>query len=161
MESYQNLPNPMIEKKGIVSEKFLDLNIQSFWDACQYIHNLPYRYKSRRDDILIIFKEGVGSCTTKHAVIATLAEELDIPVYKKIGIYEMNEDLVSDTQLILDKYYLPYLPMIHCCLEYDSYWVDLTEGNNNGKNHAIDEFLYVEKVIPNISEKDEYQRGRD
>jgi hypothetical protein len=32
----------------------------------------------------------------------------------------------------------------------------LTEGNNNGKNHSIEEFLYTEKVIPNISEKDEY-----
>ena len=30
--------------------------------------------------------------------------------------------------------------MIHCFLIYDSYRVDLTEGNNNGKNHSIEEF---------------------
>ena len=36
------------------------------------------------------------------------------------------------------------------------YRVDLTEGNNNGKNRSIEEFLFTEKVIPNFSEKDEY-----
>jgi hypothetical protein len=46
--------------------------------------------------------------------------------------------------------------MIHCFLIYDSYRVDLTEGNNNGKNHSLEEFLFTEKVIPNFSEKDEY-----
>jgi hypothetical protein len=73
-----------------------------------------------------------------------------------VGIYAMNEEIVTCTNQILDKYHLPYLPMIHCFLIYDDYRVDLTEGNNNGKNHSIEEFLFTEKVIPNISEKDEY-----
>ena len=46
--------------------------------------------------------------------------------------------------------------MVHCFLVYQNYGVDLTEGNNNGKNEPIDEFLYTEAVIPNISAKDEY-----
>ena len=46
--------------------------------------------------------------------------------------------------------------MIHCYLIYDSIRVDLTDGNNNGKNHSIEDFLFTKKVIPNISEKDEY-----
>jgi hypothetical protein len=156
MDSYTVLPNPIIDKKGILSEKFTSLKIKNFWEACTYVHNIPYGYNSTTDDILILFKEGYGSCTTKHAIIATLAEELNIPVYKMIGIYAMNEEIVTGTNLILDKYHLPYLPMIHCFLIYDSYRVDLTEGNNNGKNRSIEEFLFTEKVIPNISEKDEY-----
>ena len=156
MDSYTVFPNSLIHKKGIISEKFIDLKIKNFWDACVYIHDIPYGYNSTIDDILIVFKEGYGSCTTKHAVIATLAEELSIPVHKMIGIYAMNEEIVTGTNLILGKYHLPYLPMIHCFLIYDSYRVDLTEGNNNGKNRAIEEFLFTEKVIPNISEKDEY-----
>ena len=106
--------------------------------------------------MLILFKEGYGSCTTKHEVIATLAQELNIPVYKMIGIYAMNEELVSGTQQILEKHKLPYLPMIHCFLLYNSQYVDLTSGNNNGKNKEVTEFLYTEKVQSNISEKDEY-----
>jgi hypothetical protein len=156
MDSYTVLPNPIIDKKGIISENFTNMGIKTFWEACVYVHALPYGYNSTTDDILILFKEGYGSCTTKHAVIATLAEELSIPVHKMIGIYSMNEEVVTGTNLILDKYHLPYLPMIHCFLVYDSYQVDLTEGNNNGKNHSIEEFLFTEKVIPNFSEKDEY-----
>jgi hypothetical protein len=156
MENYRVFPNPVIRKKGIISEQFVNLNIKSFWNACKYVYELPYGYNSTTEDILILFKEGYGSCTTKHAVIATLAEELDIPIDKTIGIYAMNEDLVTGTDRILEKYHLPYLPMNHCFLTYESFRVDLTEGNNNGKNHAIEEFLYTEKVIPNISEKNEY-----
>ncbi|MCU0851056.1 MAG: hypothetical protein MUC80_07305 [Candidatus Thermoplasmatota archaeon] len=156
MDSYTVLPNPIIDKKGIISEKFTNLKIKNFWDACTYVHDIPYGYNSTTDDLLILFKEGYGSCTTKHTVIATLAEELGIPVYKMVGIYEMNEEIVTGTNRILEKYHLPYLPMIHCFLVYYSSRVDLTEGNDNGKNHSIEELLFTEKVAPNISEKDEY-----
>lgn len=156
MDPYSVLPNPKIDKKGIISEQFISLKIKNFQNACVYVHNLPYGYNSKTDDILILFKEGYGSCTTKHAVIATLAEELNIPIYKMIGIYAMTDDIVTGTNQILEKYRLPYLPMIHCFLIYGSYKVDLTEGNNNGKNRSIEEFFFTEKVIPNFSEKDEY-----
>jgi hypothetical protein len=156
MDSYTVFPDSTIYKKGIVSEMFLNLKIKTFFEACVYVHEVPYGYNSLRDDVLILFKEKIGSCTTKHAVIATLAEELNIPIHKMIGIYSMNEEIVTGTNLILEKYHLPYLPMIHCYLIYNLYRVDLTEGNSNGKNWTIEEFLFTEKVAPNISEKDEY-----
>jgi len=156
MDKYTVFPNPTIGKKGIISKKFISLKIRNFLDACSYVHQLPYGYNSKTEDILILFKEDYGSCTTKHAVIATLAEELNIPIFKTVGIYAMNEEIITGTNRILEKYHLPYLPMIHCFLVFDSYRVDLTEGNNNGKNYSIEEFLYTDKVIPNISEKDEY-----
>jgi hypothetical protein len=156
MDPYTVFPNCPLSRKGIISEEFIRLKIKDFWGACSYVHELPYGYNSTTDDILILFKEGYGSCTSKHAVIATLAEELNIPVYKKVGIYAMNEEVVTGAHRILEKYHLPYLPMNHCFLVYTSYRVDLTEGNNNGKNHPIEDFLFTEKVIPNITEKDEY-----
>ena len=156
MDSYTVFPNPVISKQGIISETFVTLGLTRFWDACNYVHELPYGYNSSTADILILFKEGYGSCTTKHAVIATLALELGLPVEKTVGVYAMDEELVNGTNRILERYRLPYLPMIHCFLTYSSYRVDLTEGNVNGKNHSLEEFLYTEKVVPNISEKDEY-----
>ncbi|MCK4370847.1 MAG: hypothetical protein KAW03_07250, partial [Candidatus Lokiarchaeota archaeon] len=36
------------------------------------------------------------------------------------------------------------------------YRFDLTEGNCNGKNTTIEEFIHEEKVNPFISRKDEY-----
>ena len=156
MDKITVFPDKEITSTGVVSDKFLSLGVKTFVDACLYFHELPYGYNSSKDDILIVFKEKMGTCTTKHSVIATLAEELDLLVTKTICIYAMVEEIVTGTNAILEKYNLPYVPMVHCFLEYDRFKVDLTEGNNNGKNRSIDEFLYTEKVIPHISQKEEY-----
>ena len=121
---------------------------------------LPYGYNSNRDDLLILFKEKIGSCTTKHAVIATLAKELDLSIDKHIGIYAMDDKIVTGSDQILKTYGLPYLPMLHCFLVFQDRRVDLTEGNRNGKNRPINHFLWTQKVTPNILAKDEYRRYR-
>jgi len=98
----------------------------------------------------------MGTCTTKHAIIAGLAEELGIPLYKNVGIYKFTEKISTGTDKILKKYNLPYVPMIHCFLVYKDFRFDLTEDNCNGKNTHIDEFIHIEKVDPFISSKNEY-----
>jgi len=150
------LPDKSISNAGIISAEFLSLGIESFKEACRYVHELPYGYNTDRDDLMILFKENKGTCTTKHAVIATLAEELDLPIVKNIGIYGMTEEIVTGTNEILAKYSLPYVPMVHCFLVYGEYLVDLSEGNDNGKNRSIEEFLFTQQVEPKISAKDEY-----
>jgi hypothetical protein len=160
MEKFTILPDKPISDFGTISKKFLSLGIHTFIDACRYVHRLPYGYNSDPDDLMILFKENKGTCTTKHAVIATLADELDLPIEKNVGIYAMTEEIVTGTNKILKKYHLPYVPMIHCYLVYGKYRVDLSEGNNNGKNRPIEEFLYSQQVEPNISEKDEYMLYR-
>ncbi|MGA9235868.1 MAG: hypothetical protein WBV91_13665 [Desulfobacterales bacterium] len=156
MDKFTVFPNATIKASGPVSGKFLSLGISGFIDACRYVHELPYGYNSDRDDLMILFKEKLGSCTTKHAVIATLAEEFGLPIKKAIGIYAMTEEIVTGARKILDTFGLPYVPMLHCFLVYGKNRVDLTEGNNNGKKRSLEDFLYTKKVIPNISGKDEY-----
>ena len=160
MDEISVFPSKEITNVGIIAEKFLSLGIDSFQDACRYVHQLPYGYNSNKDDLMILFQEKMGTCTTKHMVIATLAKELHLPITKTICIYAMTEEIVTGTDTILNKYDLPYVPMIHCFLEYDQYRVDLTEGNQNGKNRSIEEFLYTQKVIPDITAKDEYRLYR-
>jgi hypothetical protein len=156
MDKIDVFPNAPIAGEGLVAGEFKRLGIDRFHDACRYVHQLPYGYNSDRDDLLILFKEGFGSCTTKHAVIATLAKELSLPVVKNIGVYAMTEKIVTGTEDVLREFGLPYLPMVHCFLAYDDFRVDLTEGNRNGKNCAINAFLFTGQVVPNISAKDEY-----
>lgn len=156
MEKYSVLPDKPITEAGPVTKKFLELGIESFHTACRYVHELPYGYNSNREDVMILFQENKGSCTTKHGVIATLAEELGLSVGKTVGIYALTEDIVTGADQVLSKYALPYLPLVHCYLESGGHRVDLTEGNNNGKNKPLDEFLYTEKVDPMISGKNEY-----
>jgi hypothetical protein len=156
MDKFTVFPEKSIIGAGPVALAFLDLGIQSFQDACRYVHALPYGYNSDRDDLMILFKEKRGTCTTKHAVIATLAAELGLPITRGVGIYPMTEVIVTGADRILAEYSLPYVPMIHCFLEYGNCRVDLTEGNRNGKNRPIDYFLYTDRVEASISARDEY-----
>jgi len=156
MNPFKVFPDRTISEAGSVSKAFLDLGIRSFQNACRYVNELPYGYNSDRDDLMILFKEKMGTCTTKHAVIATLAAELGLPITRGVGIYPMTEAIVTGADKILSEYGLPYVPMIHCFLEYGDYRVDLTEGNRNGKNRPIDVFLYTNRVEAAISAKDEY-----
>lgn len=160
MVYYEVLPDKIIAAVGPISRTFLELGIRHFQQACGYVHALPYGYNSDRDDPMTLFRENRGSCTTKHAVIALLAAELDLAIEKNICIYPMTERLVTGTRTILDKYHLPYVPMIHCFLAFQGHRVDLTEGNRNGKNGPIEDLLYTETVAADISEKDEYLRYR-
>ncbi len=156
MDSYNKIPNAEIKDKGEISKKFLELGITSFREACEYVHNIEYGYNSNYDDKMIFFKERKGTCTTKHAVITGLAEELNIPLYKYVGVYKFTEEISTGANKILEKYKLPYVPIVHCFLMYKDYRFDLTEGNCNGKNTTIEEFIHEEKVNPFISRKDEY-----
>ena len=156
MDSYDKIPDAEIEDKGEISKKFLELGITSFRKACEYVHNIEYGYNSDYDDKMIFFKENKGSCTSKHAVITGLAEELNIPLYKYVGVYKFTNETSTGTNEILKKYDLPYVPMVHCFLVYKDYRFDLTEGNCNGKNTTIEEFIHEEKVNPFISRKKEY-----
>jgi hypothetical protein len=156
MNPFTEFPDKEITEAGPISKTFLGLAIRSFLEACRYVHALPYGYNSDRDDLMILFKEKMGTCSTKHAVIATLAAELGLRVTRGVGIYAMTEAIVTGTDKILAEYSLPYVPMIHCFLEYGHHRVDLTEGNHNGKNRPIDGFLYTDRVAAAISAKDEY-----
>ncbi len=156
MDSYDKLPDAEINPVGELSIKFLDLGIKTFRGACDYVHTIDYGYNTNYDDKMIFFKEKKGTCTTKHAVIAGLAEELEIPLYKHVCIYKFTEDITTGVDEILKKFEIPYIPMVHCFLVYESYRFDLTDGNHNGKKKPIDDCIHSERVDPFISRKDEY-----
>jgi len=156
MDSYEYLPDKEIEPLGDISKKFLELGIKSFKDACVYVHNIEYGYNSNYDDKMIFFKENKGSCTSKHATIAGLAQELDIPLYKYVSVYKFTEEITTGAKEILEKYKVPYVPMVHCFLVYEKYRFDLTEGNYNGKKQPVDKHIYSVKVDAFISRKNEY-----
>lgn len=156
MDSFTVFPDKPIRDAGPISRTFLGLGVATFHDACRRVRGMPYGYNSNRDDPMTLFTEGRGSCTTKHAVIALLAMELGIPVEKRVGVYAMTEDLVDGAGEIARRHGLPHVPMIHCFLASGPHRVDLTEGNRNGKNRAVDVFLHQERVSPDISEKEEY-----
>ncbi|MEL6930534.1 MAG: hypothetical protein AAFO95_18150 [Cyanobacteria bacterium J06600_6] len=145
------LPNPNISPAGIVSQKFCQLNLTTFHQACHWVKNLPYGSNSSNQDSLIIFQEAKATCTNKHGIISRLAAELNLEIYKNLGFYQLNDEIVTGVNKIIQPYGLSFIPQIHCFLEYQNYRVDLTEGNCNGKNKTIEDYDFVVRVKPDLT----------
>lgn len=151
MDPIDSLPEKIIAANGPISRMFLERDVRTFRLAARYVKDIPYGYNSRDNDCTLVFREDMGTCTTKHGLIARLAREQQLPVFITIGIYEMAESIVSGTGTVLRQHGLPGVPEIHCYLAYKEHRVDLTEGNCNGKDQVIEHFLYTQAVQPDMS----------
>lgn len=160
MNSINVLPKKEISAKGIISETFLSEGIKEFQEACSWVQGLPYGYNSNKYDPLVIFKDKYGTCSTKHGVIAALAAEISLPVYKYLGFYKLDGSIITGIEKVLSKYDLPFIPQTHCFLGYNSLFVDLTSGNCHGKNKDLVEFDLVIKTepMPDLSEEEDIYR---
>lgn len=148
------LPNAEINSEGPVSKAFLGCGMTTFHQAACYVMHLPYGANSSSDNATVLFEEGVGTCTTKHGVIARLAEELELPVSRCEGFYPLTGQVVTGVDAILAEYGLPYIPRIHCFLACKEYYVDLTAGNCTGKNGPIETYLKIFRVPPEQTESE-------
>jgi hypothetical protein len=149
MEQLYVIPNLTINSSGRISHKFSSLNINSLHEACIWIKDLPYGYNSTSEDSIILFEENKGTCSTKHSVIAELAEELNLPLYKFICFYKLNSQIIEGIDAILSEYDLEYIPQTHCVLGIKSSFFDLTKGNCHGKKSEIVDLDLFFKVPPN------------
>jgi hypothetical protein len=73
------LPDAKLSARWKISAKFLELGVASFQGACQLVRHLPYGYNSDRDDPMALFREKMGTCTTKHGASALRKPRILIP----------------------------------------------------------------------------------
>lgn len=104
MDAIDVFPDAAVTDAGPVSQAFLARGLTTFITACRHVHQMPYGTNSTREDPLILFRENRGSCTTKHLAVGLLAEELHFRIDKHIGIYAMNEALVTGAGRIAADY---------------------------------------------------------
>lgn len=121
--------------RGIVSEQFLYRNISDFDAACQYISILPYKRNADKSNILCIFNDVGGTCSTKHAVLRKLALENSHTEIKLIlGIFKMDIQYASKIKNTLGKFNLKYIPEAHNYLKIGNRYYDFTRFNSNYKD---------------------------
>jgi hypothetical protein len=148
------LPEFGITSDGVVSSAFHSRDIATFHQAAIYIQALPYGFNETSDDSMVLFRDGFGTCTVKHGIIARLAQEHGIPVTRCEGFYPLTDRIVTGAGAILDEYGLPYVPRTHCFLKYRDSYVDLTDGNCTGKNIAIESYFKIIPVVPDQSDSE-------
>jgi hypothetical protein len=103
------------------------------WNSLlSHIKNLPYGRNALRDDFSLVLKEGRGSCSSKHALLKTIADLNQIPNIQLIlGIYKMTEKNTPGIGNILSDNNLTYIPEAHCYLKIGHHRYDLTTNDSD------------------------------
>ena len=124
-------PNFKIGADSEISIAFLERGINSFLEACDYIGRLKYARNTNKDDLLTVFKDNCGTCSTKHAVLAQLAEDHQFSEIKlMVGIFRMNGINTPKVKNILLHHKLEFIPEAHCYLKSKAGVLDYTQSEH-------------------------------
>ncbi|PTX55307.1 hypothetical protein C8P63_11914 [Melghirimyces profundicolus] len=134
-----------IRPSGEISRCFRKLGVPDFPSAIRYVHRLPYGRNTDRSDYRLVLTEKKGTCSTKHALLARLAEEQDRPVHLMVGIYRMDGKNTPGVGVVLKKHRLSCLPEAHCYLKFRGHRLDATRVTEAGSDPF--DFLLSERRI--------------
>src|SRR5919112_5265140 len=116
--SLERLPDFALDDGRPLGREFAALGLGSYREAARYVRSLPYGRNTDRSDWRLVLKEGRGTCSTKHALLAELAPENGRHVALMLGIYEMWEDNTPEIGAVLERHGLPCIPDAHCYLAH-------------------------------------------
>src|SRR4051812_26756301 len=106
MQSWDVLPSTPLHEAGEISAQFLARQLTDFQRAARSLQALPYRRTTNRADYRLVLSEQRGTCSTKHALLAALAAEQQLPVSLTLGLYEMSEANTPGVSAVLRQYRL-------------------------------------------------------
>lgn len=119
-----------IKSFGPISKEFLNRNILSFNAATNFILHLPYKRNTDKTNLLSVFADNCGTCSTKHGLLKQLAIENDITdLQLMIGIVKMNASNTPQIKQRLINAQLEFIPEAHCYLKYNGHVLDYTKPN--------------------------------
>jgi hypothetical protein len=137
-----------IKNEGPVSSQFLLRGKIDFLQAANFIQHLPYGRNANKHDLNTVFSDHCGTCSTKHAVLKTLADENQaFELRLIIGIYKMNASNTALVSPVLSRFNLDYIPEAHCYLKYRDTVLDYTKDSNKPFNFLPD-LLEEQEIIP-------------
>ena len=120
------LPETPLNPRGELGTRFAGLGLRDYRSAARYVGDLPYGRNADRADYRLVLREGRGTCSTKHALLAALAREIGLGVELRVGIYLMDGENTPAIGDVLGRHKLSRLPEAHCYLAYRGRRVDLT-----------------------------------
>lgn len=134
------------QNTGIISDEFLNRDIEDFHAACKYISNLPYKRNLDKSNIQCVFNDLGGTCSTKHAVLRKLAlENKHSEIRLILGIFKMDSEYTFKIKNTLQKFNLNYIPEAHNYLKIEDEYFDFTKPDSH-YNQFKDKLL-IEKEI--------------
>ena len=142
-----SIPNFSFDKNKEISKKFIERGYLDFKSAFDYVWRLPYGRTKNRAEFLQVLEENHGTCSTKHALLAKVAEENNHPIKLTLGIYKMDGENTFGIGEVLDKHDLEYVPEAHCYLTFENSKFDITRFSESPEIE-ITEFMHEEFIKP-------------
>jgi len=123
----QTIPDFPLEQNLAITSAFAERGMFRFSEACEYVRNLPYGRTTNRAELLLVLKEGRGTCSSKHALLAALARENAQPVKLMLGVFLLNAKLMPEVKYVQEKYQLDVVPEVHTYLVWCGERFDFTD----------------------------------
>ncbi|KAA0696868.1 hypothetical protein DT594_06005 [Halopseudomonas laoshanensis] len=137
-----------ISGKTPVAEEVKRLGFNRFMALAEYVRDLPYGRPLDSEDILAPLKEKRGTCSFKHRLLSTVADDCDHSEVKLIvGLYEMSERNTPGVAAVLDRAGIAWIPEAHCYLQIDGQRYDFT-GLSSGGSSPFESLLQEHIVAP-------------
>ena len=122
-----SIPDFSITLDGAVSNAFMEHNVHTFQHATSFVGLLPYARNTNKNDLVTVFSDHCGTCSTKHALLKQLAQEQGFSGLKlMVGIFKMNRHNTPAVAGTLVQFGLDYIPEAHCYLRYNGDIFDYT-----------------------------------
>lgn len=137
-----------INSNSKISQLFLKNDCFDFLSASEFVRNLPYRRNLDKDNLATVFTDNCGTCSTKHALLKTLADENNKLNFKLIlGIFRMNADNTPKIKSVLHTHNLEYIPEAHNYLKFQNQILDFTKKNSS-ENDFVNDLLEETEIEP-------------
>lgn len=116
-----------LAETGVLSIRLRGTGVATFAAACALVERLPYRRPSGPASKTAVLDHGCGTCSSKHAFLAGLAEEAERSDCElMLGFVELTEANSPGIGHVLQRYSLPSIPEAHCYLRVGGVRHDFT-----------------------------------
>ena len=138
--------NYTLTSKDKLTQLAKNKGINTWNELTTYVKSLPYGRNNNRFEFGLVFSEGKGTCSSKHALLKKIADLNNIPNVKLIlGIYRMTQSNTPKIGNELEKYSIEFIPEAHCYLEVNRTKMDFTTDHSEFKK--IESDIIEEKEI--------------
>ena len=144
-----NQPDFDISYKGRISKEFVNRNILTFNQATLFVKGLRYGRNADKENLTSVFTDNCGTCSTKHALLKSLADENNFDTVKLIvGLFKMNKNNTPEISNTLFQNNLEYIPEAHCYLKFEDQILDFTKITSDPTDF-LDDLIDEIEILPN------------
>jgi hypothetical protein len=104
-----------------------ELQITDFAALCDYVHALPYGRNANRNNFHQVLSESRGSCSSKHGLLATIAEAHEqTEIHLMVGLFLMSAKTHPVLAELFARHGLTAIPEAHAYFRCDGQRYDFT-----------------------------------